>query len=262
MLNIIVRVLIIYLVVIGVMRLMGKRQIGEMEPFELVITIIIADLATIPMAEQTIPLWYGVIPLLVICVLHFAASLLTKKSSVMRNIINGKPVVVIDDNGIDFQELKKLNISSEELMEALRNLDYFDLSEINYAIIERNGKITVIPKTANMPVTREDMKIKAAENDVMYCIIENGKVLKSNFKEMGLLGDVCMPVILPHIGYSLSDIHRIGFASMSESGDVYIQTKDGVAQNFKIQIPKKAWMSTAVKENKKTRVKEKKARYA
>jgi len=288
MVNIALRVLIIYLIVIGVMRLMGKRQIGELEPFELVITIIIADLATIPMAEQTIPIWYGVVPLLVICVIHFACSLLTKKSAVMRNVINGKPVVVIDDNGIDFKELKKLNISSEELMESLRNLDYFDMSEINYAIIERNGKITVIPKSANMPATREDIKVKTPENDVMYCVIENGKVLKGNFKEMGLEPEVCLIDILrsvakqgsskeePYnkIGGSTTVKHtksgsttdrllkNVSFCSMSESGDVYIQTKDGVAQNFTMKIPQSAFTKEKIKEDKASAKAESKARFA
>jgi uncharacterized membrane protein YcaP (DUF421 family) len=221
-------------VVIGIMRLMGKRQIGEMEPFELVITLIIADLATIPMAEQSIPIWYGIIPLLVICVIHFSASILTNKSPFMRDILNGKPVIVIDDNGIVFKELKKLNISCEELMEALRNLDYFDLSEICYAIIERNGKITVIPKTANMPVTREDMKIKTPENEMFYCIIENGRVNNKYFPEMDLKQSILRD-ILPQIGGSL---RQIAFCSMTAEGDIYIQKHGEGAKSFKITIPK------------------------
>jgi uncharacterized membrane protein YcaP (DUF421 family) len=226
-------------VVIGIMRLMGKRQIGEMEPFELVITLIIADLATIPMAEQTIPLWYGVIPLLVICVIHFVASVLSKKSQMMRDLLSGKPVIVVDGDGIVFKELKKLNISCEELMEALRNLDYFDLTEINFAIIERNGKITVIPKAANMPVTREDSKIQVAETDVFYCIVENGKALKKNFKDLGLAQNTVLPRILRKMGCGLKEI---AFCSMSAGGDVYVQKKGEGAQDFSLSetLPKEA----------------------
>jgi len=239
---------------------MGKRQIGEMEPFELVITLIIADLATIPMAEQTIPIWYGVIPLLVICVIHYVASLLTKTSPVMRDIISGKPVIVIDDSGIDFTELKKLNISCEELMEALRNLDYFDMSEIGYAILERNGKITVIPKAANMPVTREDMKIKTPENDVFYTVVENGKVLQKNFNEMGLLHGVVLALILHHTTGNTSDkqhnikrhIRDINFCSLSASGDVYMQKIGGSAENFKIKITPECFTHAQQEENAKS----------
>ena len=241
MFNIIIRVLIIYVVVIAVMRLMGKRQIGEMEPFELVITLIIADLATIPMAEQTIPLWYGVIPLLVIAIIHFVASVLTKKSPFMRDLISGKPVIVIDPNGIDFKELKNLNISAEELIEALRNLDYFDLTDIHYAIIERTGKITVIPKTGSMPATRNDHQFVKPETDVFYCIVENGRILKKNFKEMGLR--LSPAHTTPHDG-AMSSILRnmkcrakdLAFCSLSEGGDVYAQKFGENATNFKIKI--------------------------
>ena len=247
MVNIIIRVLIIYVVVIAVMRLMGKRQIGEMEPFELVITLIIADLATIPMAEQTIPLWYGVIPLLMICIIHFVATMLTKKSPLMRDVISGKPVIVIDPNGIVFQELKNLNISAEELLEALRNLDYFDLTEVNYAIMERNGKITVIPKTGAMPATRKDLQIVKPENEVFYTIIENGKMLKKNFAEMGLHYESITTDILHYI---LCDIKDIAFCSLSEGGDVYIQKFGSACKNFRIKITEDCYTKQALHEKK------------
>lgn len=226
------RVVIIYLVVIAVLRLMGKRQIGEMEPFELVITIIIADLAAIPMSEMTIPIWYGIVPLLMIAIIHYIFSWTSNKSPLMRNIINGKPVVIVDSNGINFKELKKLNISGEELMEALRNLDYFDLSDINYAIIERNGKITVIPKTTATPLNRQDLKVQQPENEMFYCIVEDGKVIKKNFKELGIQQDVVMPDILRNIQCRTRDI---AFASLSAAGDVYVQKRGQPCQNIKVK---------------------------
>ncbi|MCL2569683.1 MAG: DUF421 domain-containing protein [Firmicutes bacterium] len=215
---------------------MGKRQLGEMEPFELVITLIIADLATIPMAEQTIPIWYGVIPLLVITVVHFIFSFITQKSAIMRDIISGKPVIVIDEGNISVKELKSLNMSTEELMEQLRNLNYFDISGINYAIVERNGKITVIPKAASMPATREDHKFKPEESEIQYNIIESGKVIKRNFKEMNLQHKIESTVsdIIHKMSCNLEDII---FACISEGGDVYAQKNGGEMQNFKIKIP-------------------------
>lgn len=236
MFNIMIRVVIIYLVVIGIMRLMGKRQIGELEPFELVITIIIADLAAIPMSEMTIPIWYGIIPLLMIAIVHYIFSWCSNRSPIMRDILNGKPVIIIDPKGIDFKELKKLNISMEELMEAIRNLDYFDLSEINYAIIERNGKITIIPKTANMPVTRQDMKLVKTENELFTCIIEDGRLLKKNCSEMGILPDVVIPDIIHKMQCKMKEI---AFASLSEGGDVYVQKRGGNCKNFKIKLSEK-----------------------
>ena len=146
MLTIVVRVLIIYIIAIVVMRLMGKRQIGEMEPFELVITLIIADLATIPMADPTIPIWYGILPLLVIHVIHFFVVKLQCKRATVRKILSGSPVIVVTPKGIDHQKLKQLDICEDELMELLRGKDVFDIKDIDYAILESSGKISVVPK--------------------------------------------------------------------------------------------------------------------
>ena len=146
MLTIVIRVIIIYIIAIVVMRLMGKRQIGEMEPFELVITLIIADLATIPMADPTIPIWYGILPLLVIQVLHFFVVKLQVKSKTFRKILSGSPVIVVSPAGIYHKKLKELDICEEELMELLHGKDVFDVKDIDYAILESSGKISVVPK--------------------------------------------------------------------------------------------------------------------
>ena len=146
MLTIVIRVVVIYIISIIVMRLMGKRQIGEMEPFELVITLIIADLATIPMADPTIPIWYGILPLLVIQVIHFFVVKLQVKSKTFRKILSGSPVSVVSPSGIDHKKLKELDICEEELMELLHGKDVFDVKDIDYAILESSGKISVVPK--------------------------------------------------------------------------------------------------------------------
>lgn len=242
-----IRCLLIYLVVIFVMRLMGKRQIGEMEPYELVITLILADLAVIPMSEQTIPIWYGVVPLLVIAIIHFVVTVGTKTSPKIRDIVSGRPVVVIDPNGIVFSELKKLNISCEELVEQLRNLDFFDLTEVNYAIIERNGKITVIPKAGSVPVSRNDMQVVKPENEMFYCVVENGKVLKHNFKEMGLNQEAVMKDILNGASGHAKDL---AFCSLSEGGDVYTQKRGEMCQNFKIKLIEKHYLPAELKSKR------------
>ena len=243
-----VRALIIYILVAAVMRLMGKRQIGEMEPFELVITLIIADLATIPMAEPTIPLWYGVVPLLILAIIHFFLTLTTCLSPLMRDIISGKPAIVIDPSGIDFKELRRLNISCEELTEQLRNLDFFDMTDINYAIIERSGKITIIPKSASMPTTRKDMQLVKPETDMFYCVIEKGRPLSKNFKEMGLHQDVVLRDIEHQM---LCKSRDIAFASLSEGGDVYVQKKGAKAQNFQIRMTEKHFTQATIVQKRK-----------
>jgi uncharacterized membrane protein YcaP (DUF421 family) len=125
---------------------MGKRQIGEMEPFELVITLIIADLATIPMSDPTIPIWYGILPLLLISVVHCFVSKLQMNHPKFRDFISGKPVTIISEGKIDQAALQSLDMCKEELMELLRNNGYPKTDDVGTAIIERNGKLTVIEK--------------------------------------------------------------------------------------------------------------------
>ena len=115
--TIIIRSLIIYIIVLFLIRLMGKRQIGEMQPFELVITLVIADLATIPMGEPAIPLIHGIIPLITLVCLHFLLSFLMRKSLYFRKLINGLPVILIGPDGIDFKALRKLNMNFNDLQE-------------------------------------------------------------------------------------------------------------------------------------------------
>jgi uncharacterized membrane protein YcaP (DUF421 family) len=136
----------IYIVAIAVLRLMGKRQIGEMEPFELVITLIIADLATIPIADPTIPIWYGALPLLFIAVIHYFVAMWQSACPSVRTMIGGNAVIVITPKGVNYKMLKQLNMCYDELVEMLRNKSFFDIKEVQYAIIEQNGKLTVIPK--------------------------------------------------------------------------------------------------------------------
>ena len=138
-----IRAVIIFVIVLVMVRLMGKRQIGEMQPFELVITLIIAEIACIPMSNVAIPLSHGIIPILTLVVLHFLLSFLARKSLRLRRVISGNPIVVIDTNGINYQNLKKMNMNINDLIEALRSGGDFNLEEIRYAIFETNGKLCV-----------------------------------------------------------------------------------------------------------------------
>lgn len=143
MLIIFIRAIILFVVLLFFIRLMGKRQIGEMEPFELVITLVIAELACIPMADRSIPITFGIIAILTMFVIH-QFLLLLSKSSKMQGLINGKPVMVIDKNGIDIQVLKSLNMHVNDLLQAMRAAEYFSLEEVAYGIMETNGQLTVV----------------------------------------------------------------------------------------------------------------------
>ncbi len=189
MLTIVLRAIIIYLIVLFLYRLMGKRQLGQMQPFELVLTLIIADLATIPMAEISVPVLHGIVPLLTLVLIHFALTLLCKCSSKFSRFISGKPVIVINPDGIDYKALKNLNLTVDDIMESMRGAGYFSLAEVQYAIMETNGKMSVLPKSEFSPLTVGDMKIKADESALPISIVAEGKVMKENLKVAKLTPD-------------------------------------------------------------------------
>lgn len=146
MLVISLRTLIIYLTLIVVMRFMGKRQIGEMQPFEFVITLIIADLACVPMADVSIPLLYGIVSILVLFLLHQLISLIEQSGDFAKRLVSGKPSVVITREGVNFLELKRNNLGVEDLIESMRASGYFSLDDADYAIFEANGNLSVLVK--------------------------------------------------------------------------------------------------------------------
>ena len=143
MIIIFLRAIILFAVLLFSIRLMGNRQIGEMEPFELVITLVIAELACIPMADRSIPITFGIVAILTMFVIH-QVILLLSRSSKMQKLINGKPVMVIDSHGINIQSLKSLNMHVNDLLQSMREAEYFSLEEITYGIMETDGQLTVV----------------------------------------------------------------------------------------------------------------------
>ena len=180
------RVLIIYVTVLIFLRLMGKRQIGEMQPYEVVITLIIADLATLPMSDTNIPLLNGILPLAILVLIHYFITLLTRKSVKIRNFMSGKPIIVISPNGIEYQALKDLNMNIDDILEMLRQCNYYNLDQVLYAIIETNGKMSVVPTSANAPVTVQDLNLNNPPICLPKIIVSDGKVIKEDLKQMKL----------------------------------------------------------------------------
>ncbi len=189
-----IRTCIIFLVLIVVMRLMGKRQIGEMQPFEFVVTLIVADLACIPMADVSIPLIYGLAAVFTLFLLHQLFSLLEQSGNLFKRLISGKPSVVIDRNGVCLNELKRNNMDIGDLIESMRAMGYFSLDDLTYAIFESNGKLSPFENSerkdapSSVPVLivnsgRTDAKnlrlIKAEKQDIARFIEERGGKLKN-----------------------------------------------------------------------------------
>ena len=226
-----IRSIVIYLFVLFAIRFMGKRQVGEMQPFEFVITLIIADLATIPMSEISVPIIHGLVPIIGMIILHYFICFISRKSMKARYIISGRSAIVMNPNGIDYKELKSLNMNIDDLIESLRNSDIFNLDDVAYAIIETNGKLCVIKKSTVETPTREDMKIPCDPASLPVSIIMDGKPMKENIK-LTNLSEILFNECLEKV-----DVKKptdILLMTLDANGLVYIQPKSGTATSFSI----------------------------
>ncbi len=185
MLVTLIRTIFLYIIVLIVMRFMGKREIGQLQPFELAISIMIADLASIPMTDAGIPIWNGIIPIFGLLVMHLLISLVNIKSMKAREILCGKPTLLIYRGKIDEQALKKERFTLNELQERLRGNNVVNLGDVEYAILETNGQVTVIQKPNKRTTTPEDFNINPDYEGIPYDLIVDGKIMKENLRQIG-----------------------------------------------------------------------------
>lgn len=185
MFNTFIRVSIIYILVLVVMRLMGKREIGQMQPFELVIAIMIADLASVPMSDTGIPITNGIIPILTLLLFQLIISIINLKSITLRKIICGKPQILIYRGKIDEKALKKEKITINELQEKLRQKNIFTIGDVEYAILETSGELSVIQKPEKRNSIPEDFDIIPEYEGIPYDLIIDGVIMHENLKHIG-----------------------------------------------------------------------------
>lgn len=216
------RSIIIYLFVLVVIRLMGKRQVGEMQPFEFVITLIMADLACIPMAELAVPLVHGIVPIFTLLIVHFFICVLSRKSMKMRYLLSGRPAIIVSPKGINYMELKKLNMTLDDLIESLRGNEVFNIEDVAYAIMETNGKICVIKKATIEPPTREDMKIEITPNALPVNIVMDGRLMSENVTLTGI-DDKFISECLKRA--KVNKLKEILLFTLDNNGNVFIQAK-------------------------------------
>lgn len=180
-----VRAIIIYLIVLIVMRLMGKREIGQLQPFELAISIMIADLASIPMTDPGVPIFNGIVPILGLLAMHLVITVLNIKSVSIRKITCGKPTVLVYRGKIDEEALKRERFTISELQERLRVKDVFNLGDVEFAILETNGEISVIQKPNKRNSIPEDFNIMPEYEGMPYDLIVDGKIMNENLTKIG-----------------------------------------------------------------------------
>ncbi|MBO5340116.1 MAG: DUF421 domain-containing protein [Oscillospiraceae bacterium] len=180
-----IRTIILYILIIAGIRLMGKRQVGELEPSELVLSLLIADLAAVPMQDFGIPLLTGVIPILTLLSMTMIFSVLTMRFVRFRILMCGKPSIVVRNGTPDQKEMHRNRFTVDELLEDLRMNGYTDLSKIKYAILETNGQLSVLPYASEKPPSAHQLSVKTHESGLPVILISDGRVLENNLKTSG-----------------------------------------------------------------------------
>lgn len=180
-----IRTVILYLLIISGIRLMGKRQVGELEPSELVLSLIIADLASVPMQDFGIPLLTGIIPILTLLSITMILSVLTTKSVRFRTLLCGRPSIIIRDGLVDQHEMARNRLTVDELLEELRCKGYTDPSVVKYAILETNGQLSVLPYANQKPPTARQLKVSVEEGGLPLVVVSDGHLLEHNLTALG-----------------------------------------------------------------------------
>lgn len=176
MLIVIIRSVLLYFVIVLSLRLMGKKQLAQLQPSELVTTILISNIATLSLEDLSVPMIYGIIPILMIVSMDVIMSYVMLKSSNIRRMVTGTPQIIISDGKIDQQVMKRLRYTIDELMEAMRECMIFDLSEVQYAIVETTGKINFFQKSCYRNVEKGDLDIKQTNCNPPFLLIRDGEI--------------------------------------------------------------------------------------
>lgn len=179
------RTVITYVILIGAIRLMGKRQIGELELSEFVITMLLSELAAIPIADNTIPITFSIIPIVILVSLEGIVSFVSVKNRKFKKIVGGTPSIIINKGVISKKEMEKVRLSLDELLCQLRLKNISDISDVEYAILEENGQISVIPKMSARGVTLEDLNIRKREKGIAHTLVVDGQISDFNLHLSG-----------------------------------------------------------------------------
>ncbi len=223
-----IRTVVIFVTLLIVMRLMGKRQIGEMQPYELVITLIIADLACIPMADNSIPLLYGIIAIVTVYFLHQLVCAIDLNFRGAKAALSGSPSIVLNKNGIDDTQLKKNNLDVSDLIESLRVKGFFSLDSVDYALYEAEGMFSALPKKGY-----EDR-----QSSLPIILISDGKFDEKNVERTGKSLEYYRRVLKQHGG---KEIKRVLVMTVDGNGKVYLQVKGKSYEVFSLDWEEKLW---------------------
>ena len=223
MITLFFRTIIVYVCVVTAMRIMGKRQLGELQPSEFVIALMISELATIPIGTDNTPLLHGIVPIAALVLLELLCSVLVIKSEALRRIITGSPIQIIKDGNFLYKRLRSLRICIDDVLEQLRLAGYSSISQIDSAIIETNGQLSIIPKETERPLTCGDMKLSPNQTHVPHTIISDGKLRKNNLKGAGISEEWLKNKLLR---YNITDYSQVMFLSITDDKELVLQLSE------------------------------------
>jgi uncharacterized membrane protein YcaP (DUF421 family) len=227
MVTVYIRTLIIYIILISAMRLMGKRQIGELQVAELVTTLMISELAVIPMQNTDTPVAYSVIPIVLLLSIEVISSFVLTKCAKLRSIFHGKPSIIILRGKLIQSELSRLRINLNELLSELRLKDISDIDDVEYAILEENGKLSVFTKREKNNFTPADAGLKPEENGIAHAVIIDGSVSDINLA-LAQKDRRWLDKYLKENNYLISDVFMM---TVDDAGKINVIKRDKDAKN-------------------------------
>jgi len=234
MFTVFIRTVILYLVSVLAMRLMGKRQVGQLQPYEFVLALMIAELAAAPMENVGTPLLYGIIPILGLLLLHGLATLLSVKSMVFRRLLSGGPSVIIRRGVIQYREMKRLCYTLSDLMEELRAQGYLNIADVGTAVLETNGRLSVFPHAGKRPLTPEDMDMHPTYEGIPLALVTEGKLQPQHLKKCGLTQERLHALLHP---LGCSRFQQLMLVSLDTQGMMFIQEMNGVQHKIRALSP-------------------------
>lgn len=217
-----IRATVLYTIIIFLIRLMGKRQIGELQPSELVITILLSEIASIPMQDNNIPILHSVVALFALVAYEILTSAAGLKSYKLRSFMQGHPVIVIRNGKIDMKALKKLRMTVNDLIAALRQKDVFEISQVSYAIFETNGKISVLLKPQYKTSTAADLNLYPKDEGMPFAVVCDGKIIEDTVAESEIEPSQIKKIIIS----SKVPLKEIQIMTVNTEGTAYIARKD------------------------------------
>lgn len=218
-----VRTVVLYLLLIVGIRLMGKRQIGELEPTELVLAMLLSDLAAVPMQDFGLPLLYGVVPIITLLCLTMLLSVATMRSVRLRALLCGKPSILVQDGKLRQREMRKVRVTVDELLEELRLQSVTDLRQVKYAILETSGSLSVLLRQEHQPVTPAQLELNTVEQGLPTVLINDGRLLEDNLRARGL-ERTWLDKTLRVQGFRRPE--QVFLLTVDDTGGVYCEGKD------------------------------------